>query len=83
MQINSEQTLKMLKQIDLDALEHGFYSTCFITNKKIGLGARYLRLGIKQFNTPVRAPQRAPENLYQMQNWALEELIKTLYPKNK
>jgi len=41
------------------------------------------RLGVKLTNNPVRALQRAPENLYQMQNWALEELIKTLYPKNK
>ena len=78
MQINSEQTLKMLKQIDLDALQHGLYSTCFITNKKIGLGARYLRLGIKQFNTPVRAPQRAPVNLFQMQHYAMGEILKTI-----
>ena len=73
MQINTNQILKMLKQIDNDAIDVGLHSTCPVTDKKVGLG-------VKLINTPVRS-QRPVDNLFAMQNFAMQEMLKAITKK--
>ena len=70
MQINTNQIIKMLKEIDNEAIDVGLHSTCPVTDKKVGLG-------VKLINTPVRS-QRPVDNLFAMQDWAMRELWKSL-----
>jgi len=48
MQINTNQIIKMLEEIDNEAIDVGLHSTCPVTDKKVGLG-------VKLINTPVRS----------------------------
>ncbi len=73
MQINTNQIIKMLKQIDNDAIDVGLHSTCPVTDKKVGLG-------VKLINTPVRS-QRPVDNLFAMQNFAMQEMLKAITKK--
>ena len=70
MQINTNQILKMLKEIDNEAIDVGLHSTCPVTDKKVGLG-------VKLINTPVRS-QRPVDNLFAMQNFAMQEMLKAI-----
>jgi len=70
MQLTTKQIKKMLTEIDSEAIKVGLHSTCPVTDKKVGLG-------VKLINTPVRS-QRPVDNLFAMQDWALEELLKTI-----
>ena len=70
MQINTNQILKMLKEIDIEAIDVGLHSTCPVTDKKVGLG-------VKLINTPVRS-QRPVDNLFAMQNFAMQEMLKAI-----
>ena len=73
MQLTSKQILKMLKEIDNEAIDVGLYSTCPVTDKKVGLG-------VKLINTPVRS-QRPVDNLFAMQNFAMQEMLKAITKK--
>ena len=73
MQINTNQILKMLKEIDIEAIDVGLHSTCPVTDKKVGLG-------VKLINTPVRS-QRPVDNLFAMQNFAMQEMLKAITKK--
>ena len=73
MQINTNQIIKMLKQIDLEAIKVGLHSTCPVTDKKVGLG-------VKLINTPVRS-ERPVDNLSAMQNFAMQEMLKAITKK--
>ena len=73
MQINTNQIIKMLKQIDLEAIKVGLHSTCPVTDKKVGLG-------VKLINTPVRS-ERPVDNLFAIQNFAMQEMIKAITKK--
>ena len=73
MQLTSKQILKMLKEIDNQAIDVGLYSTCPVTDKKVGLG-------VKLINTPVRS-QRPVDNLFAMQNFAMQEMLKAITKK--
>ncbi len=73
MQLSSNQILKMLKEIDNDAIDVGLHSTCPVTDKKVGLG-------VKLINTPVRS-QRPVDNLFAMQNFAMQEMLKAITKK--
>ena len=73
MQINTNQILKMLKQIDNEAIDVGLHSTCPVTDRKVGLG-------VKLINTPVRS-QRPVDNLFAMQNFAMQEMLKAITKK--
>lgn len=70
MQLTSKQIVQMLEEIDNEAIDVGLHSTCPVTDKKVGLG-------VKLINTPVRS-QRPVDNLFAMQDWALEELLNTI-----
>tara|TARA_R100000700_G_C3178115_1_gene153668 strand:- start:4559 stop:4792 length:234 start_codon:yes stop_codon:yes gene_type:complete len=70
MQINTNQIIKMLEEIDNEAIDVGLHSTCPVTDKKVGLG-------VKLINTPVRS-ERPVDNLFAMQDWAMRELCKSL-----
>lgn len=70
MQLTTKQIKKMLTEIDSEAIKVGLHSTCPVTDKKVGLG-------VKLINTPVRS-QRPVDNLFAMQDWALEQLLKTI-----
>ena len=70
MQLSSKQILKMLKEIDNEAIDVGLHSTCPVTDKKVGLG-------VKLINTPVRS-ERPVDSLFAMQDWAMRELWKSL-----
>lgn len=70
MQLSTKQIIKMLKEIDNEAIDVGLHSTCPVTDKKVGLG-------VKLINTPVRS-QRPVDNLFAMQDWAMRELWKHL-----
>ena len=70
MQLTTKQIKKMLTEIDSVAIKVGLHSTCPVTDKKVGLG-------VKLINTPVRS-ERPVDNLFAMQDWALEELLKTI-----
>jgi len=74
MQINTNQILKMLTEIDLEAIKVGLHSTCPVTDKKVGLG-------VKLINNPVRTGQRPVDNLYAMQNFAMQEMLKAITKK--
>ena len=73
MQINTNQIIKMLKEIDNEAIDVGLHSTCPVTDKKVGLG-------VKLINTPVRS-QRPVDNLFAMQNFAMQEMLKAITKK--
>jgi hypothetical protein len=73
MQINTNQILKMLKEIDIEAIDVGLHSTCPVTDRKVGLG-------VKLINTPVRS-QRPVDNLFAMQNFAMQEMLKAITKK--
>ena len=73
MQLSSKQILKMLTEIDNDAIDVGLHSTCPVTDKKVGLG-------VKLINTPVRS-QRPVDNLFAMQNFAMQEMLKAITKK--
>ncbi len=73
MQINTNQILKMLKEIDNEAIDVGLHSTCPVTDKKVGLG-------VKLINTPVRS-ERPVDNLFAMQNFAMQEMLKAITKK--
>ncbi len=73
MQLSTKQILKMLKEIDNDAIDVGLHSTCPVTDKKVGLG-------VKLINTPVRS-QRPVDNLFAMQNFAMQEMLKAITKK--
>jgi len=75
MQLSSKQILKMLKQIDNDAIDVGLHSTCPVTDKKVGLG-------VKLINNPVRTGQRPVDNLYAMQNLAMQVMLEALEKTN-
>ena len=75
MQLSSKQILKMLKQIDLEAIKVGLHSTCPVTDKKVGLG-------VKLINNPVRTGQRPVDNLYAMQNFAMQVMLQALEKTN-
>ncbi len=75
MQINSKQIIKMLKEIDNDAIDVGLHSTCPVTDKKVGLG-------VKLINNPVRTGQRPVDNLYAMQNLAMQVMLEALEKTN-
>ena len=70
MQLTTKQIIKMLKEIDNEAIDVGLHSTCPVTDKKVGLG-------VKLINTPVRS-ERPVDNLFAMQDWAMRELWKHL-----
>ena len=70
MQLTTKQIKKMLTEIDSEAIKVGLHSTCPVTDKKVGLG-------VKLINTPVRS-ERPVDNLFAMQDWALEQLLKTI-----
>ena len=70
MQLTTNQIIKMLKEIDNEAIDVGLHSTCPVTDKKVGLG-------VKLINTPVRS-ERPVDNLFAMQDWAMRELWKHL-----
>ena len=74
MQINTNQIIKMLKEIDNEAIDVGLHSTCPVTDKKVGLG-------VKLINNPVRTGQRPVDNLYAMQNFAMQEMLKAITKK--
>ena len=74
MQINTKQIFKMLKQIDLEAIDVGLHSTCPVTDRKVGLG-------VKLINNPVRTGQRPVDNLFAMQNFAMQEMLKAITKK--
>ena len=46
MQLTSKQILKMLKEIDNEAIDVGLHSTCPVTDKKVGLGVKLICLPI-------------------------------------
>jgi hypothetical protein len=73
MQLTTNQILKMLKEIDNEAIDVGLHSTCPVTDKKVGLG-------VKLINTPVRS-QRPVDNLFAMQNFAMQEMLKAITKK--
>ena len=73
MQLTSKQILKMLEEIDNEAIVVGLHSTCPVTDKKVGLG-------VKLINTPVRS-QRPVDNLFAMQNFAMQEMLKAITKK--
>ena len=73
MQINTNQIIKMLKEIDNEAIDVGLHSTCPVTDKKVGLG-------VKLINTPVRS-ERPVDNLFAMQNFAMQEMLKAITKK--
>ena len=73
MQLTSKQILKMLEEIDNEAIDVGLHSTCPVTDKKGGLG-------VKLINTPVRS-QRPVDNLFAMQNFAMQEMLKAITKK--
>tara|TARA_R100000329_G_scaffold26256_1_gene24674 strand:+ start:5931 stop:6227 length:297 start_codon:yes stop_codon:yes gene_type:complete len=70
MQLTTKQIIKMLEEIDKEAIDVGLHSTCPVTDKKVGLG-------VKLINTPVRS-ERPVDNLFAMQDWAMRELWKHL-----
>lgn len=70
MQLSTKQIIKMLEEIDNEAIDVGLHSTCPVTDKKVGLG-------VKLINTPVRS-ERPVDNLFAMQDWAMRELWKHL-----
>ena len=73
MQLNSKQIVQMLKEIDNEAIAVGLHSTCPVTDKKVGLG-------VKLINNPVRS-QRPVDNLFAMQNFAMQEMLKAITKK--
>ena len=73
MQLSSKQILKMLKEIDNEAIDVGLHSTCPVTDKKVGLG-------VKLIITPVRS-ERPVDNLFAMQNFAMQEMLKAITKK--
>ena len=75
MQLSSQQILKMLKEIDNEAIDVGLHSTCPVTDKKVGLG-------VKLINNPVRTGQRPVDNLYAMQNLAMQVMLEALEKTN-
>ena len=75
MQLNSKQILKMLTEIDNEAIDVGLHSTCPVTDKKVGLG-------VKLINNPVRTGQRPVDNLYAMQNLAMQVMLEALEKTN-
>ena len=70
MQLSTKQILKMLKEIDNEAIDVGLHSTCPVTDKKVGLG-------VKLINNPVRS-ERPVDNLFAMQNFAMQEMLKAI-----
>ena len=74
MQLTSKQILKMLKEIDNEAIDVGLHSTCPVTDRKVGLGVQLI-------NNPVRTGQRPVDNLYAMQNFAMQEMLKAITKK--
>ena len=70
MQLSTKQIIKMLEEIDNEAIDVGLHSTCPVTDKKVGLG-------VKLINTPVRS-ERPVDNLFAMQDWVMRELWKSL-----
>ena len=75
MQINSKHIIKMLKEIDNEAIDVGLHSTCPVTDRKVGLG-------VKLINNPVRTGQRPVDNLYAMQNLAMQVMLEALEKTN-
>jgi hypothetical protein len=51
MQLTTKQIKQMLTEIDSEAIKVGLYSTCPVTDKKVGLG-------VKLINTPVRVTRK-------------------------
>ena len=73
MQLTSKQIIKMLTEIDSEAIDLGLHSTCPVTDKKVGLC-------VKLINTPVRS-ERPVDNLFAMQNFAMQEMLKAITKK--
>ena len=73
MQLTTKQIKQMLTEIDSEAIKVGLHSTCPVTDKKVGLG-------VKLSNTPVRS-QRPVDNLFAMQNFAMQEMLKAITKK--
>ena len=73
MQLTTKQIKQMLTEIDSEAIKVGLHSTCPVTDKKVGLG-------VKLINTPVRS-QRPVDNLFAMQNFAMQEMLKAMTKK--